>query len=50
MENNCFRLLTEHKRFLRYPNKEDDVYERFRNEFLEYLEENYDIKDIYDED
>lgn len=49
VEKNCPRLLTEHKKFLRYPDEDGCVYGQFGDEFLEYSEENIGIIDVYDE-
>lgn len=50
VEENCPRLLKEHKKFLRYPDEYGDVYGQFDNQFLEYSEENIGIKEVYDND
>lgn len=50
VEKNCPRLLTEHEKFLRYPNEAGYVCGRFGDEFLEYSEENFGIEEVYDED
>lgn len=50
VEKNCPRLLTEHKKFLRYPDKDGDVYGQFDNKFIEYSEDNLGIKVLYEED
>lgn len=49
VENNCPKLLTEYKKFLRYPNEDGYVDGQFGNEFLEYTENNIGIKTIYDD-
>ena len=40
---NCPTLLTEHKRFLRFPDEDGDVIGRFGHTFLEYEECNFGI-------
>jgi hypothetical protein len=49
---NCPKLLTEYKEFLRFPDEDGDVYGQFDNQFLEYSEENFGIMLVrdYDED
>lgn len=44
VENNCPRLLTKYKKFLRHPNEDGDVYGQFDDKFLEYAEENFGIE------
>lgn len=43
VEKNCPKLLTEYKKFLRYPDEDGYVYGRFGSEFLEWSEENFGI-------
>lgn len=50
VEENCPNLLTEHKQFLRYPDKWGDVYGRFGHEFLPYEECNIGVTFVYDDD
>lgn len=47
VKNNCPRLLTEHIDFLRYPDKDGDVYGQFGDKFLKYSEENIGITDAF---
>lgn len=49
VDTNCPKLLTEHTKFLRYPDKDGYVEGQFGDEFLEYSEENIGITDVYDE-
>lgn len=49
IKNNCPRLLTEHKKFLRIPNNDGYVYGNFGDKFLEYKECNFGITDGHDE-
>lgn len=47
----CPSLLTEHQKFLRYPDKYGEVEGRFGHSFLPYSEENFGITDCdLDED
>ena len=49
VENNCPKLLTEYKQFLRYPDKDGYVYgQNDDDEFLPYEENNIGIKYKYD--
>lgn len=50
IEKNCPKLLTEHAKFLRYPDEDGNVYGQFDNQFLEYSEENFGIEEVYDEE
>lgn len=43
IENNCPKLLTEYKKFLRYPNEDGYVYGKFYDKFLKYSEKNIGI-------
>lgn len=49
VEENCPTILTEHSKFLRFPDKYGDVYGRFGHSFLEYNEDNIGIKWVDDE-
>lgn len=51
VENNCPKLLTEYKQFLRYPDENGYVYGQYGDEFMEYSEDNIGIRwsDYYDE-
>lgn len=42
VEENCPRLLTEHTKFLRFPDEDGNVYGRI-DQFLEYKEENFGV-------
>lgn len=44
VEKYCPKLLTEHSRFLREPDKNGEVYGQWETPFLEYNEENIGIK------
>lgn len=44
VEQNCPKLLTEYKSFLREPDEDGEVYGRFGHRFLEYEESNIGIK------
>ena len=46
VEKNCPSLLTTHKKYLRFPDNDGDVYGRFDHEFLEYSEDNFGITEI----
>lgn len=51
IKRNCPRLLTEHGKFLRYPDENGEVYGQWETPFLEYKEENIGIQEFYyDED
>ena len=41
---NCPKLLTEHREFLRAPDKNGEVYGQWDTPFLEYKEENFGIQ------
>lgn len=43
IENNCPKLLSEYKEFLRYPDEDGCVHGRFGSEFLEWEEENFGV-------
>lgn len=43
VEKNCPSILTEHNKFLRFPDEDGDVYGRFDHKFLEYGEANFGI-------
>ena len=43
VEKNCPKLLTEYKKFLRFPDEDEEVYGRFGSRFLEWSEENFGI-------
>lgn len=48
VDKHCPRLLTEHKKFLRYPEEDDVVYGDFGDRFLEYSADNIGIRENYD--
>lgn len=41
VETNCPRILTEHKKFLRFPDEDGNVYGQFGCPFNEWCEENF---------
>ena len=43
VKENCPKLLTDYREFLRYPDEDGYVYGRFGDEFLEYGDENIGI-------
>ena len=50
VENNCHKLLTEYKQFLRYPDEDGYIYgQNDDDEFLSYEENNIGIKYEYDD-
>lgn len=49
VEENCPKLLCDHKKFLRNSSENDKhVYGQFGNQFLEYKAENFGITRVYD--
>lgn len=50
VEENCPKLFTDYKKFLRYPDENGDVYGQFGTLFLDYCEENIGLEDREEDD
>jgi len=48
--DNCPELLVDWKKFLKFPDKDGDVYGRWGTKFLEWKEENIGVVSRYDDD